>query len=998
MIASRDRLAPFWFWNHKLEPAELEFQLREMQEQGMGGVYIHARHGLLVPYLGPEWMGCVRHALDTAKALGLEVWLYDDCNWPSGTCNNRVIEENPDHRMSFLHLATSFDVKGPMRISQDVELSDGLIWALAVPLNRERRSVNCKKMVDITSSVREGRLCWQAPAGHWRVLVLARTFYRGYFGGGYVDTLNKAAIQRFIELTHVTYSEMFAPYIGSVIKGFFTDEPACNYSLDSFSLADSGLLGALPWTPTLPQEFESEHHYPLKDCLPALFYDAGPRTAKIRCDFYSTILRLYKNAFFRQIRDFCRQHDLLSVGHVNAEGELFYQVFQQMDFFAVTDEMDYAGYDHLFNQTWSEDTRLDNLVGLKFASSAGHLLGKDRVLSEAFGVADGWRLNFKTLKRLFDWQIALGANYFVPHAYYYSIEGFRKWEATPSQSHHSPLWNHYRVFADYAARMCQRFSGGRHAADVAVLYPVKSMWAAINPNQTETALQIEADFDTLSRCLLRLHRDFDYISEEILQAAQVADGQLVVGEPGQRPFEKFKALILPRCIVLERKTVDQIKAFVESGGRLVMTGALPQVLREKGQAPKLSAEFESLLEAGARFIDLTEAASNSHACQLVDQALSGIERDLSIQDADGVEIDEIVGYHYVKGDEDIYLLVNTSLDTVYDALVRLSASGVIYTWDAETDTYSLVEALGEGRTTVIREQLHPGESRVYLVVPETRYGAMPLSRKAFHGQERVIQLDGPFHFIPAEPNVLPLTRWTFDWKVESDADGFRTQVGTYEHEFIVKGPIENMGMIVDGLDPAWLRGDGRQQAYILVNDHRVADFQRGKYLDQEALFASLQAFVQEGANRIQIIFSGFLAELQSLRQPVYLIGDFIVKEDRLEPYNREMTLPDGVWTRHGYPYYSGPGLLQMICEIPDDLPVFQEALLKFTGVGDMVEVSVNNQYVGALLWEPFTIDVTSHLRLGQNTLQFVVTNSLYNMLEVKAMDAGLTGDVLLVLR
>ena len=997
MIETRYRLAPFWFWNHQLEPAELEYQLHEMKEKGMGGLYIHARHGLQVPYMDSQWMECIKHCLDTARKLGLEVWLYDDCNWPSGTCDGRVIEENPDHRMSFLHLTTSFDLMGPITISQEIDTSDGLLWVLAVPLDPILESITCEGILDITTSVMDNRLCWQAPAGRWRVMVFARTFYRGYFGGGYVDTLNKAAIHRFIELTHKTYIEAFRPYVGDVIKGFFTDEPACNYSLDSFSLADSGLLRALPWTPTLPKEFKYQHHYPLKPYLPALFYNVGPQTAKIRCDFYSTVLSLYREAFFQQIRDVCKRHNLLSVGHVNAEGELFYQIFQQMDFFSITEEMDYAGYDHLFNQTWSENTRLDNLVGLKFASSAGHLLGKDRVLSEAFGVADGWKLNLATLKRLFDWQIALGANYFVPHAYYYSIEGFRKWEATPSHSHHSTFWSNYQTFADYAARMCQRFSGGRHVADVAVLYPVRSMWAAIDPNQTETARRIEADFDAISRCLLRVHRDFDYISEEIFQEAEVTHGQLVVGKPGQTPYEKFKALVLPRCSVLDKKTVEKIREFVDTGGTLIITGTLPHILREVGETSRVTREFESFLEKRARLIDLG-TPENAGACQIMEEALSGIQRDLSVHDVHGREVAEIVGYHYVKGDEDIYLLVNTSLETAYDVTLRFGSTGEVYSWDGETDEYSLLEGVRDKCMTTLTGHFAPGQSRVFVIVPERRYGSRASSKKPAC-PKKVIKLSGPFSFVPERANVLPLTRWTFHWEVEGDSDGFRTQMGIFEHEFAVKGTIANMGLILDGIDPILLQGEGRQKAHIFVNEHLLTSFEKDNYLDQEALFVSLGGLIQEGSNSIKIVFSGFLAELPSLHQPVFLIGDFIITEHHeLLAYEHSLTLPDGVWTKHGFPYYSGTALLEVMWELPEDVLAFEEALLRFETVGDMVEVSVNGNYVGALLWEPFEIDITDYIEPGENLLQLKVTNSLCNMLEAKNIDSGLTGDVLLVLR
>ncbi len=54
---NRFRFAPFWFLNHELTEAETRWQVREMNSHGVGGFILHARHGLITPYLGEEWMG-----------------------------------------------------------------------------------------------------------------------------------------------------------------------------------------------------------------------------------------------------------------------------------------------------------------------------------------------------------------------------------------------------------------------------------------------------------------------------------------------------------------------------------------------------------------------------------------------------------------------------------------------------------------------------------------------------------------------------------------------------------------------------------------------------------------------------------------------------------------------------------------------------------------------------------------------------------------------------
>ena len=47
---SQYRSAPFWSWNDDLEPEELSRQIRDMQQQGMGGFFMHSREGLETEY------------------------------------------------------------------------------------------------------------------------------------------------------------------------------------------------------------------------------------------------------------------------------------------------------------------------------------------------------------------------------------------------------------------------------------------------------------------------------------------------------------------------------------------------------------------------------------------------------------------------------------------------------------------------------------------------------------------------------------------------------------------------------------------------------------------------------------------------------------------------------------------------------------------------------------------------------------------------------------
>ena len=51
------RGTPFWAWNNRLNQAQLERQISQFKQMGMGGFHIHVRTGLATEYLSAEFLG-----------------------------------------------------------------------------------------------------------------------------------------------------------------------------------------------------------------------------------------------------------------------------------------------------------------------------------------------------------------------------------------------------------------------------------------------------------------------------------------------------------------------------------------------------------------------------------------------------------------------------------------------------------------------------------------------------------------------------------------------------------------------------------------------------------------------------------------------------------------------------------------------------------------------------------------------------------------------------
>ncbi len=130
---------------------------------------------------------------------------------------------------------------------------------------------------------------------------------------------------------------------------------------------------------------------------------------------------------------------------------------------------------------------------------------------------------------------------------------------------------------------------GRHAAKVAVLWPIQSMFATYTP-QTHSASgeRTEHDFNTLTDLLLRLRYDFDYLDEDILAGARIENGCIHVAE------ERYELLILPPIAYLKINTVSRLEEFVNAGGRLRGMIFLPDQAFSSAGVVNIVARMEAL--------------------------------------------------------------------------------------------------------------------------------------------------------------------------------------------------------------------------------------------------------------------------------------------------------------------------------------------------------------------------------------------------------------------
>ena len=551
-------ILPFWFLNGELDPQEMLYQLREFREKGMPGIILHGRYGLETDYIGETYLDRINYAVEEAEKLGLQTWIYDEMNWPSGTADKRVLQARPDLVQRYIE-CINFTVRGPWFTYltgadsryNDFEKSTP-VAAFAVRLDGQG------EVIDLTPNLSfRDVIPWEAPAGNWRLIYIVEKV-----ADYYIDALNPEATAEFLKLGYEPYASAVNGKMSSQMLGFYTDEPAMHYYLTG---GDNPIV---PWTKDMFRRFQARNGYNLRPRLADLFFDISPESARVRYDFYNTLTDFYSQAYYQQIHEWCQKNNVLFTGHLLYEEWLRRLIRVEGNLFKHYPHMDVIGVDHLYPIIGNRD-RPDEHVAMKVGSSAAHQLGSPRLLCESFG-GIFMDATMQRMKWIADWEYVLGVNLLNPHGFHYTLEGPRKRDWPPSMFYQYPWWGYYGDFSNYISRLSHLLSGGKHIAKVAVLWPMNAMFATYTP-QTHNAFgdRIERDFNILTDLLLRLHYDFDYLDEDMLASAELDGNTMRIRD------EAYELLVLPPMTHLKLGTLEKLEKFTSQGGRILGMIFLP---------------------------------------------------------------------------------------------------------------------------------------------------------------------------------------------------------------------------------------------------------------------------------------------------------------------------------------------------------------------------------------------------------------------------------------
>ena len=568
------RGTPFWAWNCKLEQKELEWQLEVFKKMGFGGAHMHVRTGMTTPYLGEEYMELVKACVEKAKSQEMLAWLYDEDRYPSGFAGGLVTKEEKFRARYLLFTPIPYGEAG------ELVKQEGTVQAVRA----ENGSLLCCYDVelDATGALVSWKVIGEAQeAEHekWYAYLEQHVARPRYNNQSYVNTLDKAAMDRFIEVTYERYKEAVGEEFDKTIPSIFTDEPQMIHK-STLKYATEKADVILPWTEDLPDTFGAA--YPGEDLLkdlPELMWEkADGSVSVLRYHFHEHVCERFTQSFADNCGAWCSENGLELTGHVLNEPTLCSQTEALGEAMRSYRGFGLPGIDMLcanFEYTTAKQTQ-----------SAVHQYGREGMLSELYGVTN-WDFDFRGHKLHGDWQAALGVTIRVPHLSWVSMEGEAKRDYPASIHYQFPWWEKYALVEDHFARVNTALTRGKPLVKVGVIHPIESYWLHWGPAE-QTALvrnNMDDNFQNLTKWLLFGGIDFDFISEALFP--ELCTDTAVPLKVGAMEYD---VILVPGCETLRSTTLERLVGFVEAGGRVLFAGDIPTLedARPSDRAVKLA--------------------------------------------------------------------------------------------------------------------------------------------------------------------------------------------------------------------------------------------------------------------------------------------------------------------------------------------------------------------------------------------------------------------------
>jgi hypothetical protein len=979
------RLTGPLFWLHGDDSKErLEKFVEKVAEGGNGTFTTESRphHD----WLGEGWFRDLAICLEAAKKNKLEMWIFDEKWWPSQAVGGKV-----PPRYAAKQLATeAFDIEGPKYFIGDGYGGERYVAALAGKIAADGK-IDGASLVDLAPEIKDGTLKWKVPEGRWKIIKFTHVQAHPLMQNGQLTTdgASKDCVDWFIKTVYQPHYDRFPNDFGKTIRGFFYDEPE--------TPGDWG---------TELNVVLAERNVDWKKAYVAYKFElSGDEQTAAKYQYYDAFAEAWGRTMYGGVTKWCREHGVKSIGHFMEHSGLYHnREFCAGNMMTLCGYSDMGGLDAVFSQfaIGQKDTPYDPPCWQtpKLASSVSHAYNKpnDVAMVEIFG-ARGQDLQYSEMKWWADHMQVSGVNFLIPHSFNPRAPYDTDCPPYFYMDEYEPRWPLYRVFADYTSRLSSMLTGGRHVCPVALLFMGQSLQVgrAITPDQIATALQ-DAQLDC------------DWLPYDVFER----DGKIAGKELGLYE-ERYGVLVVPPVEVIPYGTLAKAKKFFDAGGVVVGYGFLPTKSATLGHDAKDIAELRDAIwgaaaKPGLACCQKSAAGGSSYFLgeKPASEELHKVLADANVMPTLKLLAGDTGGWlhtlHRVKDGRDVFFVCNQNdKGPAREFKFQAVATGEPELWNALTGEITALPFTRTGEKTVeFTLSMQPIETALVVFQPkkQDRPAHIAANAKPVRAPVEVARDPNPASEKPAikrQPTAKELltgAKWVWFPEGEPANAAVGAPVGTRYFRKVIDVPA---GKKLKGGVFA-LTADNE---FVLYCNGRAVARSDGESENWRVLKeADLSFYLQEGRNVLAIVATNE----GDKPNPAGLIGRYTIElgdgpvltgsideswkcADREASGWTELDFDDAKWTAAkavadfgGGPWGAIDGRRRMTVSplaaadpfrgrINLTPPPKHRVFLEMDGLpDDSAAITVNGKYAGGVIGKPSRLDITAHVKAGENTI------------------------------
>ncbi|TAL06107.1 MAG: glycoside hydrolase [Verrucomicrobia bacterium] len=591
----------YWWWmGSAVDSTNIIRELTRYRDAGMGGVHIIPIYGAVgwedkyIPYLSPKWMEMLDVTVTQARNLGLDVDMTTGTGWCFGGPRVTDDEANASLVCKIFNVTTGGKLEEKFNRTNTQALvafgADG-------------------KHVDLTKKISpDGSVNWLPASGPWKVYAVSQK------PSG--QKVKRPALGGEGHMLNLFYGEAMKDYLkwfDDAFKNYQGPKPRAQYH-DSYEYKSD-------WSPDFFAQFEKRRGYRLQDELPALVGDersrrreeadstnAAPvrlvtssatddRAARVKCDYRETASDLMAEVTLPMWAAWSKKNGFLTRNEAHGSPGNW------LDLYAVADmpetEMFYKDRNKLIS---------------KFASSAAHVAGKQRVTCETgTWLNEHFTETLADMKYLQDDLFLSGVNHIFYHGTCYSPDeaGWPGWHfyASYEMNPRNSVWRDVPALNAYASRCQAVLQAGQPDNDILLYWPVHDFWHDASGSTRNLTVHARDWFEdqpighTAAKLWARGY-SFDYVSDRQLAGAQFTKaGVKVAGGT-------YRTIVVPPCEHIPVETFRRLLALAKSGATVIFADKLPSDVPGLGKLEQRRTELRKLKSGlGAPMPAVTNADS-----------------------------------------------------------------------------------------------------------------------------------------------------------------------------------------------------------------------------------------------------------------------------------------------------------------------------------------------------------------------------------------------------